>query len=159
MDDNDDYLSNSSINNPFLDASVNGAEWQIADSTIVYDYSGTPRLVDVPVTAMTHLCMDILPEWDLDGISWVEECTNGIDSHEDSKLHIFPNPASYILYLSSSKLIENIVVYNILGEIIHFDMLSTPQAILDVSTWQKGLYFIESTTEDGVSSMSKVIIK
>jgi hypothetical protein len=56
-------------------------------------------------------------------------------------------------------LIENIVVYNILGEIIHFDMLSTPQAILDVSTWQKGLYFIESTTEDGVSSMSKVIIK
>jgi hypothetical protein len=75
MDDNDDYLSNSSPNNPFLDASVNGAEWQIADSTITYDYSGTPRLVDVPVTAMTHLNMDILPEWDLDGSSWVGSCT------------------------------------------------------------------------------------
>ena len=37
MDDNDDYLSNSSPNNPFLDAFVNGAEWQIADSTIIYD--------------------------------------------------------------------------------------------------------------------------
>ncbi|MDG2363258.1 MAG: DUF4983 domain-containing protein, partial [Flavobacteriales bacterium] len=75
MDDNDDYLSNSSPNNPFLDASVNGAEWQVADSTITYDYSETPRLVDVPVTAMTHLNMDILPEWDLDGISWVGSCT------------------------------------------------------------------------------------
>ena len=75
MDDNDNYLSNSSVNNPFLDASVNGAEWQIADSIITYDYSGTPRLVDVPVTAMTHLNMDILPEWDLDGISWVGSCT------------------------------------------------------------------------------------
>ena len=74
MDDNDDYLSNSSPNNPFLDASVNGAEWQVADSTITYDYSETPRLVDVPVTAMTHLNMDILPEWDLDGISWVGSC-------------------------------------------------------------------------------------
>jgi hypothetical protein len=76
MDDNDNYLANSSVNNPFLDASVNGAEWQIADSTITYDYSGTPRLVDVPVTAMTHLCMDIIPEWDLDGISWVGSCTD-----------------------------------------------------------------------------------
>jgi hypothetical protein len=75
MDDNDNYLSNSSPNNPFLDASVNGAEWQIADSTITYDYSGTPRLVDVPVTAMTHLNVDVLAEWDLDGISWVGSCT------------------------------------------------------------------------------------
>ena len=74
MDDNDDYLSNSSVSNPFLDASVNGATWQIADATILYDYSETPRLVDVPVTAMTHLNMAILPEWDLDGISWVGAC-------------------------------------------------------------------------------------
>ena len=159
MDDNDNYLSNSSNNNPFLDASVNGAEWQIADSTIVYDYSGTPLLVDVPVTAMTHLCIDVLPEWNLDGISWVEECINGIDSPEDSELHVFPNPASYILYLSSSKLIENIVVYNLLGEIIHYDTPTTPQATLDVSTWQKGLYFIETKTVDGETCMSKVIIK
>ena len=159
MDDNDDYLSNSSINNPFLDGYVNGAEWQIASSTIVYDYSGTPRLVDVPVTAMTHLCMDILPEWDLDGISWVEECTNGIESSEDSELHVFPNPASYILYISSSKLIEDIMVYNILGDIVHVESPSKSQAILDVSTWQKGLYFIDTITLDGVSSMSKVIIQ
>jgi len=88
MDDNDDYLSNSSINNPFLDAYVNGAEWQIADSSIVYDYSGTPRLVDVPVTAMTHLGVDILPEWDLDGISWVEECTNVIDVNADGIINV-----------------------------------------------------------------------
>ena len=159
MDDNDDYLSNSSNNNPFLDGSVNGAEWQIADSTVVYDYSGTPRLVDVPVTAMTHLCIDVLPEWDLDGISWVEECTNGIDSPEDTEFHVFPNPASFNLYLSSSKLIENIVVYNLLGEIIHYYSPTTPHAILDLSTWQKGLYFIESETVDGENFMSKVIIK
>mgnify|MGYP006088582557 FL=1 len=158
MDDNDNYLSNSSVNNPFLDATVNGAEWQIADSTITYDYSGTPRLVDVPVTAMTHLCMDIIPEWNLDGISWVEECTNDINSPEDSELHVFPNPASSILYLSSSKLIKEIVVYNLLGDIVHFETPSKLQAMLEVSTWQKGLYFIESRTLDGVSSISKVVI-
>ncbi|MDE0916882.1 MAG: DUF4983 domain-containing protein, partial [Flavobacteriales bacterium] len=78
MDDNENYLANASPNNPFLDASVNGAEWQIADSTVIYDYSGTPRLVDVPVTAMTHLDMEILPEWNLDGVSWVGGC-NVID--------------------------------------------------------------------------------
>ena len=88
MDDNDNYLSNSSINNPFLDAYVNGAEWQIASSTIVYDYSGTPRLVDVPVTAMTHLGVDISPEWSLDGISWIEECTNVIDVNADGIINV-----------------------------------------------------------------------
>ena len=82
MDDNDNYLSNSSLNNPFLDGSVNGAQWQIAGSTITYDYSGTPRLVDVPVTAMVHLGVEILPEWSLDGISWVGTCTI-IDANGD----------------------------------------------------------------------------
>jgi hypothetical protein len=102
--------------------------------------------------------MDILPEWNLDGISWVDECTNGIGSSEDSELHIFPNPASSILYISSAKLIEEIVVYNLLGDIVHFESTTKLQAMLDVSAWQKGLYFIESITSDGVSSISKVII-
>jgi len=158
MDDNSEYLFNSSLNNPFLNAYVDGAEWQIADSTIIYDYSTTPRLVDVPVTAMTHLCMDILPVWNLDGISWVDECTNGIEYSEYSELYVFPNPASYILNISSSNMIEDIVVYNILGDIVHFESPSKLQAMLDVSTWQKGLYFIESITRDGVSSINKVII-
>ena len=158
MDDNSEYLFNSSLNNPFLNAYVDGAEWQMADSTIIYDYSTTPRLVDVPVTAMTHLCMDILPVWNLDGISWVDECTNGIEYSEYSELYVFPNPASYILNISSSNMIEDIVVYNILGDIVHFESPSKLQAMLDVSTWQKGLYFIESITRDGVSSINKVII-
>jgi len=158
MNDNSEYLFNSSLNNPFLNAYVDGAEWQIADSTIIYDYSTTPRLVDVPVTAMTHLCMDILPEWNLDGISWVDECTNGIGTSEDSALQVFPNPVSSILYLSSTKLIEEIVVYNLLGEIVYFESPAKSQAIIDVSAWQKGLCFIEYITSDGVPSISKVVI-
>ena len=158
MDDNSEYLFNSSPNNPFLNAYVNGAEWQIADSTIIYDYATTPRLVDVPVTAMTHLCMDIIPEWNLDGISWVDECANNIAYKEDPVLHLFPNPTSYLLYLSSSNMIEDIVVYNILGDIVHIESPSKLQAMLDVSGWQKGLYFIESITQDDVSSINKVII-
>jgi hypothetical protein len=51
------------------------------------------------------------------------------------------------------------VVYNLLGEIIHYDSPATQQAILDVSTWQKGLYNVESKTVDSKTFMSKVIIK
>ena len=159
MDDNDNTLSNGSPNNPFLDASVNGAEWQIADSTVIYDYSGTPRLVDVPVTAMTHLCMDILPEWDLDGISWVDECTNSMDAPSVSELQIFPNPASDYIHISSSNQIEEIVIYNILGSVVCFEAPLTSQVTLDVRSWKTGVYLMESRSMDGTSSRNKLIIK
>jgi hypothetical protein len=159
MDDNYDYLQNSSPNNPFLDGYVNGAEWQIAGPTTVYDYSETPRLVDVSVTAMTHLCIEIEESWDLDGISWVDECVDGVDSPEVSDLQIFPNPTSNSLSFSSSEIIERIVVFNILGDIILIESPSDFSESIDVSSWDTGLYFIEATTENGTSSRSKVVIR
>ena len=159
IDNNYNYLANASPNNPFLNGYVNGAEWQIADSTIIYDYSGTPRLVDVPVTAMTHLCMEILPEWNLDGISWVDECTNSMDSPSVSELQIFPNPASDFIQISSSNLIEEVVIYNILGAVVYFEFPLTSQATLDVRSWKTGVYFMESKSMDGTLSRNKIVIK
>jgi hypothetical protein len=49
------------------------AEWLAPDSIVVYDYSTTPRIVDVAVTALTHLCIPIEVEWSLDGTSLVDE--------------------------------------------------------------------------------------
>jgi hypothetical protein len=160
MTDNYDYLQNSSPFQPFLVAIVNGAEWQTADSTVVYDYSGTPRLVDVSVTAMTHLCIDVLPEWDLDGISWVEECTDGIDDPEgsDARVSVYPNPASDALWIQSEKMIEKLVVRNALGSKVLEESLNAFEYSLNVEKWKKGLYFVEVISQDGTISYRKIIV-
>lgn len=47
-----------------------GVAWQANTTDLVcYDFSQTPRIVDVAVTALDHLCIPIDPAWQLDGIS------------------------------------------------------------------------------------------
>ena len=69
-----------------------GASWDENDVITLVDYSGTPRIADIPSTAMTHLCIEIDPLWDLDGISWVAPCQiagcEG-DLNEDGLVNIF----------------------------------------------------------------------
>lgn len=61
------------------DFSANNNHGQIVNATwqtpVSYDYSNTPRQVDVAVTALTHLCVPIEAAWNLDGMSLVSECT------------------------------------------------------------------------------------
>jgi len=57
---------------------INNASWYTPDSTWIYDYANTPRIVDVPVTALTHLCVPIDSSWQLDGVSLIPDCIGTI---------------------------------------------------------------------------------
>ena len=72
-----DYWSTFGIPN----GTINNSNWYTADSTWLYDYSNTPRIVDVSVTALTHLCIPIDINWLLDGESLIPDC-NGTDIEE-----------------------------------------------------------------------------
>ena len=54
---------------------INNSIWYTPDSTWIYDYTNTPRIADVPVTALTHLCVPIDSNWQLDGVSLIPDCT------------------------------------------------------------------------------------
>ena len=54
---------------------INSASWYSPDSLWMYNYSNTPRIADVPVTALTHLCVPIDSGWQLDGVSLIPNCT------------------------------------------------------------------------------------
>lgn len=51
-----------------------GGVWSSDEGLVVWDYSNTPRLVDVPVTALAHMCVPIEEEWDLDGVPLLGTC-------------------------------------------------------------------------------------
>lgn len=94
-------LSNSEVDATVPDVSGNmhdgtnvGGVWQGLDSVLIESFTETPRLVDVPVTAMQHLCIPILPEWNLDGQSWLPACsvTSVEDLQPEVDVRLVPNP-------------------------------------------------------------------
>ena len=42
--------------------------------SVLWDYSATPRLVDVPVTALAHLCIPLEDAWNFDGVPLLGTC-------------------------------------------------------------------------------------
>ena len=56
-------------NNP---GTIFDAKWEMPDTILTtFDYTNTPRLVDILPTALTHLCIPIEADWNLDGTSLI----------------------------------------------------------------------------------------
>lgn len=53
---------------------INNAIWYEPDTIWQYDYSKTPRVEDIAVSALAHLCVPIDTSWSLDGNSLVPDC-------------------------------------------------------------------------------------
>ncbi|MFT5846699.1 M1 family aminopeptidase [Psychroserpens sp.] len=81
----------------------------------------------------------------------------GIDDLEiASKLALYPNPTSEILFIDkpSSLNISEVKIFNPLGQLITQIPFSTS---LDTSLWATGLFFIQFRTKDGV--ITKTVLK
>ncbi|MDE0979905.1 MAG: alkaline phosphatase family protein [Flavobacteriales bacterium] len=131
---------------------ITGATWQSSQEQVVFDYSNTPRIVDVPVTAMEHLCLEVDPNWNLDGISWVDGCSSSglVQTNSDQlPLQIFPNPGRDILTLKGIQEVSIISVFNVQGSLIR--SFATPRDFtLNTTDWPDGLYFIRVQSQEWI---------
>jgi len=65
------------------DGVIEMATWQDATQSTfetVHDFSMTPRQVDYFIPALNHMCIPILPEWDLDGVDFAKSCGGDLNS-------------------------------------------------------------------------------
>lgn len=123
-----------------------GPSWVSPDSIVMYDYSATPRIADVPVTAVTHMCIPIDPSWSFDGVSLIPSCSvnvNPIDSY--NVLGIYPNPSKDKVRLNIQQSIEEVVgelsVYYSDGRLVMSETEFKSNAAIDVSSFSPGIYF------------------
>ncbi len=79
--------------------------------------------------------------------SFSEDCNAGIENNELVAVSIYPNPTSDILNVNSLEKVENIRVYNELGEMI----LNTNQTQFSVYTFSPGLYIVEIKTDSMIT--------
>lgn len=132
------------------------ASWQIPDSIVVYDYSATPRLVDIPATALAHLCVPIQESWGLDGQSLIEAClmTNTSEAalSNSAGFRLSPNPAQDRIEIelenyNLSKTYQ-IKVWQPDGKLVFETNRQGKTTTLDVSAMPNGVYLIEVIQEN-----------
>jgi hypothetical protein len=127
-----------------LVGTVQGANWQQPESLITFDYSNTPRIVDIAATALDHMCLNLEPSWNLDGISWIDGCTNTDVqriSREEWKTALFPNPGAEDFQITGIPPHATIEVFQPNGASIHQAQPGTSTRI-NPHTSSKGVYLI-----------------
>jgi len=143
----------SSIN--AVHGTINNAVWDETQTIEVSDYSNTPRIADIAVTALTYLCIPIDSNWDFDGVSLIPVCnTLGLNENSMSTLNLelFPNPVMNELHVKLNNIdisqLLKLEIYQIQGSVLYEDIILNNEAIIDVSDFASGLYFVSIVTEN-----------
>ena len=74
----------------------------------------------------------------------------------DASVVVHPNPTNGILNINSDFNIKSIALYDIQGRLLQTDLENSNETILDLSTYQSGIYFVKINTEKG-SKVEKII--
>lgn len=72
-------------------------------------------------------------------------------------LHVYPNPADDVLYLSLEMPLEKVEIYNVMGQKVR--ILQNPERKLNISDLTSGIYLIHATDEKGTIHEAKVLKK
>lgn len=81
----------------------------------------------------------------------------GINDYVFDKLNIYPNPVQDLVTISNNSVIENLEIFNIIGQIIFSKKYNSNEVQLDFSNYEKGIYLAKIYSES--KSITTKIIK
>jgi hypothetical protein len=84
------------------------------------------------------------------------QTTTGI-SDFDNEWRIFPNPATQVLNVEGSNIAE-ISLYSAIGELVYSGRPANNHTEINVADLVRGIYLVRITTQDGQTSIKKVIL-
>lgn len=151
-------LGNAVSGSPTAQLAGDAANWTAQPGSLTcYDFSDTPRLIDVAATALTHLCIPIDPVWALDGQSLVPECApTSVGEMADAAnwVEVFPNPTGgeVNLRLAPAQAAEGVfvTVFAANGQPLAMTMLEgEAQESISLAPYPAGLYFLRLLAPDG----------
>lgn len=158
-----------------LDGSITGAIWEDAtdsETVITYDYSGTPRQVDVVPTALEHLCIPIDDAWKLDGKVVGAICQEpdpiptSIRQNEARHFLVYPNPlqkgSNLRLKYSGQHTGENaaLKIYDQSGKLVLLEQLRLSKEFsLGTGSLPVGIYNMSIETNDVIWEKRQFSIK
>lgn len=134
----------------------------------------TPQLVanqwvsvDVPITALGGVVAGNLNRSDIAQIGITTAMVDNVwydniylhkntvlssDSFNVSSVKLYPNPTSNILNIEANGNVQNVIVYNVLGQEVMNRETNGTSISLDVSSFNNGIYVIKTLIDGNVSS-------
>jgi len=152
------YIENIfDLDNDAASLKVNGAEVSTWQWSIGASGTGINQLAAMDIYAAST---NGTPYFFMDDIEYTFGPTVGIGEIEvtPETTRIFPNPATDVLSISSNSNLRHVRMLNHLGQIVYNSDLSGTTFTLNTSNFPSGLYFVEITTLEGVTTQ-KLIIK
>lgn len=90
--------------------------------------------------------------FELSGINRItfDLVTEAVESitHNNTSLHLYPNPTENHLFIETEHEIKEIVIYDVYGRKCQQANETTSQQILDVADLNTGIYFIKVVTDN-----------
>ncbi len=94
----------------------------------------------------------------VDDIS-IEEGSGIKENSDNTSVNIYPNPAKDLINIKSSDNIENIKIYNTIGQLVFDEMINDNSVQINTSEYKSGVYFIKIRTKDGPINKKITITK
>jgi len=109
----------------------------------VWELPFPPEGVEIDTTGSPNVCF----ETDCNGVCG----TTGIITNSPTELSIYPNPAIDILTIETTRSGQHTVeIASVNGQLLFIDKIEEPTYQIDLSSFQKGLYFITVRSSDFV---------
>ena len=80
----------------------------------------------------------------------------GFNSFNSSNIRMYPNPTSSVFTIEANELIENVTLFNVLGQQVLAKTSNSTSVTLDVANLQTGVYVVK-TMIGGVASTSRLV--
>lgn len=75
---------------------------------------------------------------------------------KDLAISLYPNPTSSLINIKAENVVKSIEIYDVQGRVIQVNKTDSKEVVLDVSTYNSGIYFVKVSTDFG-SHIEKIV--
>ena len=153
-DDAIELYNNNTVIEVFGDVDVDGTgePWEYTDSWAFKDASGNwsyggPNCTDGDTSTLSSNCPYPI----------CVSTTNVLDLALNLKITVYPNPSDEIINVVCNELIKSVSVYNLLGKKVYEKSISNIHTEINISEYNRDIYLLKVTTENGNDFFHKII--
>ncbi len=92
----------------------------------------------------------------IDNVMFSKKALVGVGSTKAEKVGIYPNPSNGTLNITTEKDIQNIVIYNSLGQVVFTQDVNANELKININELPSGFYTVK-TSINGVDSFNKIV--
>lgn len=122
---------------------------------------GAPFLTDetypgTQLGAINFFSIDAMNRYYIDDVQYVDGVLLNTNDFDAANFSVYPNPVKDVLNISSTNVVDSVVVYDVLGKVVLQDTPGVVSPSINTSALSSGAYLV-NVTIDGSSKTIKVI--